>query len=84
MDRAYPRRLPLQTTLTAAAASPPPGGLMRIKGGTLTYLRPMKNKERISFLITGYRADAKDYDFRMEDTTSGADVASRATSPSLA
>ena len=29
---------------------------MRIQGDTLTYLRPMKNKERISFLITGFGA----------------------------
>jgi hypothetical protein len=47
---------------------------MRIEGGTLTYLRPMKNKERISFLITGFGADAKEYDFRVEDTASGAGV----------
>jgi len=56
------------------AASPPPADLMRIEGNTLTYLRPMNNKERISFLITGFGADAKDYDFRVEDTASGAGV----------
>jgi hypothetical protein len=57
-----------------AAASPPPADLMRIEGSTLTYLRPIKNKERISFLITGFSADAKDYDFQVEDTVSGAGV----------
>ena len=57
-----------------AAASPPPADLMRIEGGTLTYLRPMKNKERISFLITGFGNNTKDYDFRVEDTNSRAGV----------
>lgn len=57
-----------------AAASPPPTDLMRIEGSTLTYLRSMKNKERISFLITGFGAEAKDYDFRVEDTASGSGV----------
>jgi len=56
------------------AANPPPAGLMRIEGATLTYLRPMKNKERISFLITGFGTDSKDYDFRVKDTASGAGV----------
>jgi hypothetical protein len=59
---------------TVVAASPPPADLMRVDGGSLTYLRPMKNKERISFLITGFGTDAKDYDFRVEDTASGAGV----------
>jgi hypothetical protein len=59
---------------TVAAASPPPADLLRIEGGTLTYLRSMKNKERISFLITGFGNDAKDYDFTVEDTASGAGV----------
>jgi hypothetical protein len=59
---------------TIAAASPPPADLVRIDGGTLTYLRSMKNKERTSFLITGFGDDAKDYDFRVQDTVSGAGV----------
>jgi hypothetical protein len=59
---------------TINAASPPSADLVRIEGSTLTYLRPMKNKERISFLITGFGADAKDYDFRVDDTASGAGV----------
>ena len=59
---------------TIAAASPPPADLVRIDGGTLTYLRSMKNKERTSFLITGFGDDAKDYDFRVDDTVSGAGV----------
>jgi len=66
---------------TVAAASPPPADLMRIEGRTLTYLRPMKNKERISFLITGFGNNAKDYDFRVEDTASGAGVRVRGDHP---
>ena len=45
------------------AASPPPADLMRIQGKTLTYLRPMANKERISFLVTGFGKTHADYDF---------------------
>jgi len=48
---------------TPAAASPPPPDLMRIQGHTLNYLRPMANKERISFLVTGFSKTATDYDF---------------------
>jgi hypothetical protein len=64
----------VQFPFTVAATSPPPADLMRIEGNTLTYLRPMKNKERVSFLITGFGDDAKDYDFQIEDTASGAGV----------
>jgi hypothetical protein len=45
------------------AASPPPADLMRIQGNSLTYLRPMANKERVSFLVTGFGKAATDYDF---------------------
>jgi hypothetical protein len=47
----------------AMAANPPPPDLMRIQGNTLTYLRPMANKERVSFLVTGFGRTAADYDF---------------------
>src|SRR5262249_52332777 len=43
--------------------NPPPSDLMRIQGRALAYLRPMANKERISFLITGFGKTAADYDF---------------------
>jgi hypothetical protein len=46
-----------------AAASPPPADLMRVQGKSLTYLRPMANKERISFLVSGFGKTAADYDF---------------------
>jgi len=46
-----------------SAATPPPADLMRVQGNSLTYLRPMANKERISFLVTGFSNTAADYDF---------------------
>jgi hypothetical protein len=46
-----------------AAASPPQSDLMRIQGKSLTYRRPIANKERISFLVTGFGNTAADYDF---------------------
>ena len=56
------------------AADPPAEKLMRIRGNTLTYLRPMNPRERISFPITGFGTDAQDYDFRITDLNSGASV----------
>ncbi len=57
-----------------ATAAPPAADLVKIQGGTLTYLRHMKSKERISFLVTGFGDTAKDYDFRIEDVSAGAAV----------
>jgi hypothetical protein len=48
---------------TLTAANPPPADLMRVQGHSLTYLRSMANKERISFLVTGFGKTAADYDF---------------------
>jgi hypothetical protein len=56
------------------AATPPAVDLMRIQGNTLTYLRPMAFKERISFPITGFGPTAADYDIRILDTKSQAGV----------
>ena len=66
---------------TVAATSPPPADLVRIDGKSLTYLRPMKNKERISFLISGFGNTARDYDFTVEDTASGAGVRVQSDQP---
>ncbi|HVW75190.1 MAG TPA: hypothetical protein VHC39_16250 [Rhizomicrobium sp.] len=57
-----------------SAANPPDPSLIRIAGGTLTYVRPQRPKERISFPITGYGATAADYDFRITDMATGAGV----------
>ena len=45
------------------AATPPAADLIAIDGKSLTYLRPQKDKERISFPITGFGSKASDYDF---------------------
>ena len=50
-----------------AAANPPAADLIAIAGNTLTYLRPMKDRERISFPVTGFGTTAADYDFRITD-----------------
>jgi hypothetical protein len=57
-----------------AAATPPDPGLIRIAGNSLTYLRSMQPRERVSFPITGFGTDTKDYDFTVTDTASGAGV----------
>ena len=53
------------------ATNPPPPDLVRVDGKTLTYLRPMKLKERVSFLVTGFGKTAADYDIVIRDTTGG-------------
>jgi hypothetical protein len=62
-----------------STATPPPADLMRIQGNSLTYLRPMANKERISFLVTGFDKTAADYDFTVED--GGANVRAQGDQP---
>jgi hypothetical protein len=57
-----------------AAVTPPAADLMRIQGNTLTYLRPMAFKERISFPITGFGTTPADYDIKIMDTKSLAGV----------
>ncbi|HEY2009541.1 MAG TPA: hypothetical protein VGH23_11160 [Rhizomicrobium sp.] len=58
-----------------SAANPPDSRLIRISGNSLTYLRAMRPKERISFPITGFGAGgAQDYDFRVTDMATGAGV----------
>ena len=55
-----------------AAVSAPPPDLLQIQGNSLNYLRAMANKERISFLVTGFGKIAADYDFTISG--SGASV----------
>lgn len=57
-----------------SAANPPDPSLISIAGNSLTYVRPQRPKERVSFPITGYGATAADYDFRITDTATGAGV----------
>jgi len=56
------------------ATNPPPTDLIRIEGKTLAYLRPMKLKERISFLVTGFGNTAADYDIAIRDAAGGGGV----------
>lgn len=56
-----------------AADTPPDSALLKIAGKTMTYMRAMKLRERLSFPITGFGAGAADYDFRV-DTADGAGV----------
>jgi hypothetical protein len=74
--RLVPGNAGIQVTFPfrVAAAAPPATDLMHIQGNTLTYLRPMAFKERISFPITGFGTTAADYDIRIMDTKSRAGV----------
>jgi hypothetical protein len=57
-----------------SAAMPPDPGLIRLQDKTMTYLRPMAPKERISFPVTGFGATAADYDVLIADIKSRAGV----------
>jgi len=57
-----------------AAATPPAANLIRLDGHTMTYLRPMVDKERVSFTLTGFGQNAADYDIDIADTATGAGV----------
>jgi hypothetical protein len=65
---------------TLSAANPPPADLLRIAGNSVTYLRPMADKERFSFPLTGYGATADDYDIHITDTR-GAGVTIKGNAP---
>ena len=62
-------------------ATPPPAGLIKLDGRTLTYLRPMADKERLSFTLTGYGATAADYDIAIADTATGAGLRMQGDQP---
>ena len=63
------------------ATNPPPPDLIRVEGKTLTYLRPMKSKERISFLVTGFGNTAADYDIVIRDSAGGGGVTIKGDQP---
>jgi hypothetical protein len=60
--------------LLTVATNPPRTDLMRVEGKTLTYLRPMKFKERISFLVTGFGNSSSDYNIAIRDIAGGGGV----------
>jgi hypothetical protein len=65
---------------TLAATNPPPADLLQITGNTVTYLRPMADRERFSFPLTGYGATADDYNIGITDP-SGAGVTIKGDQP---
>ncbi|MBW8749723.1 MAG: hypothetical protein JF584_19650, partial [Acidobacteria bacterium] len=56
------------------ATNQPPSDLIRVEGRALSYLRPMKPKERISFLVTGFGETAADYDIVIRAGGAGVDI----------
>jgi hypothetical protein len=65
----------------ATAATPPAADLIRLEGRTMTYLRPMADRERLSFTVTGFGATAADYDIAITDTATGAGVRMQGDQP---
>jgi hypothetical protein len=66
---------------TVTAATPLAADLIRLDGRTMTYLRPMADKERVSFTLTGFDASASDYDIDITDTATGAGVRIKGDQP---
>jgi hypothetical protein len=48
--------------------------IVRIAGNRILYVRPLVDKDRASFLITGFKNSRQDYDIKVEDTRTGAAV----------
>jgi len=59
----------------------PDPGMVRINGNRIVYVRPLVEKERASFLITGFGSSIRDYDIRVENTKTGAAVHVTADQP---
>lgn len=53
----------------AHAANPPPADLIAVQANSLVWLRAQKNKERLSFPVTGFGPGADDYDIRITGPT---------------
>jgi hypothetical protein len=64
-----------------SAANPLASDLIRIDGNAFAYLRPMANKERISFPVTGFGKTATDYDIRIEDGSGANGVSIKGDQP---
>jgi hypothetical protein len=66
-----PRNDGIQVTVPFAAKAEAPiaPDLLRLEGSTLTYLRPMVPRERVSFHMAGFGNSAADYDFHITDKT---------------
>lgn len=62
-------------------AAPLPADLARVTGKSLTYLRPLGPRERLSVAVTGYGPSAKDYDITVSQPATGASVRVRGDRP---
>ena len=52
----------------------PDAGMAKIDGKRILYVRSLKDKDVVSFLIKGYGKNARDYDFHVDNTKTGAGV----------
>lgn len=73
-------RISFPFTVRVDAANRPPADLIGINANSLVYLRAMKNRERLSFPITGFGETAGDYDIRIDGPT-GAGVRIKGSDP---
>jgi hypothetical protein len=66
---------------SVSAATPPAADLIKLDGKTMTYLRTMADKERLSFTVTGFGATAADYDIAITEPATGAGVRMQGDQP---
>jgi hypothetical protein len=59
----------------------PNTAMAKIEGNRITYLRPLVEREVVSFLITGFGNQARDYDLRVDNARTGAGVRVTADQP---
>src|SRR5258708_37131988 len=60
---------------------PPDPQLAEIRGNRIAYAKNLENQERVAFPIQGFGAEAKDYDFRIENAKAGAGMRITADRP---
>jgi hypothetical protein len=60
---------------------PPAAGTAEIHGNQATYLKPVEGQDRVSFGLSGFGTDPKDYDFRIENKKAGAGMRIQADRP---
>jgi hypothetical protein len=54
------------------AEPPPDPKLAEIRGNQIVYKRALEGEEVVTFALRGFGADAKDYDFKVENRKTGA------------
>jgi len=50
---------------------PPDAQFAEIRGNRIAYIKNLENEERVAFPMLGFGAEAKDYDFRIENAKAG-------------